>query len=489
MFHRLLPPLLSGALLVLTAVPVRAAAPARPNLIFFFTDDQRHDTLGCAGHPVIKTPHIDRLAAEGVRFANMFVSHSICWVSRTSILTGLTARSFGQRTNPDAAKPEALTALFPDRLRAGGYRVGFFGKWHAKMPAGFKPADHFDEFEAISRNPYFKKQPDGTLRHETQLIGDRAVKFLNTQTKDKPFALNLWFNAAHAEDGDKRPGIGHYPWPSETDGMYEDVTMPAPRLSDPAIYESQPEHLKKSINRERFFWRWDTPEKYQTNLRAYFRMISGIDYQVGRVVRELQRLGLADDTIIVYSADNGYYLGDRGFAGKWSHYEQSQRVPLIVFDPRVPPARRGRVETRMALNLDLPASFLDWAGVPVPAGYQGRSLLPVLAGKPVADWRADFFCEHVTLAPNITWEGVRTERFKYARYFDQTPPFEFLHDLKNDPDELRNLAADPAHAATLAQLRERTDALVNQYGGPLAPLAERAIRGRQPAKKKAKQKK
>ncbi len=112
--------------------------------------------------------------------------------------------------------------------------------------------------------------------------------------------------------------------------------MPLPRLNDPAIYESQPDFLKKSINRQRFFWRWDTPEKYQTNMRAYFRMLSGIDHVVGRLVTELEKQGLADNTVIIYTADNGYYLGDRGFAGKWTHYEQSLRVPLIVYDPRLP---------------------------------------------------------------------------------------------------------------------------------------------------------
>jgi arylsulfatase A-like enzyme len=294
-------------------------------------------------------------------------------------------------TRPDQARPEALAALCPDRLRAAGYRVGFYGKWHAKMPPGFKPAEHFDEFEAIGRNPYFKKLHDGTLRHETDLVCDRAISFLQSQPADKPFCLYAWFNAAHAEDGDKRPGIGHYPWPPSVDGMYEDVAIPPPRLGDPAIYDSQPEHLKQSINRQRFFWGYDTPEKFQTNMRAYFRMISGIDHGIGRVLAALEKRGLAENTIVVYSADNGYYMGDRGFQGKWSHYEQSLRVPLIVYDPRLPESLRGRVVEPMALNLDLPATFLDWAGIEIPASYQGRSLLPNLAGETPGDWRTDFF--------------------------------------------------------------------------------------------------
>ncbi len=461
------------ALLLLSSMNAVAVAEQRPNIVFFFADDQRNDTLGCAGHAIIKTPAIDALARDGVRFENAFVSHPICWVSRTSVLTGLTARSFGQRRQPDAAKPEALTEMFPDVLRAAGYRVGFFGKWHATMPQGFKPAAHFDVFEAINRGPYFHKLPSGERRHETDLIGDRAIEFLAKQTADQPFCLNLWFNAAHAEDGDHRPGAGHYPWPPSADDLYADTKIPPPRLSDVKIFEAQPDFLKKSLNRQRFFWGYDTPEKFTANMRGYFRMISGIDHVVARVRAALGERGLADNTIIVYSADNGYYMGDRGFQGKWSHYEQSLRVPLIVFDPRLPQAQRGRVAKELAVNLDLPATFVDWAGAKIPLSYQGRSLRSVVDGETPADWRTDFFCEHVTLAPNLTWEGVRGERYKYARYFDQQPAYEFLHDLRNDPDELVNLAGDSAHAAALAALRERCDALVKQYGGPLAPRDER----------------
>ncbi|MGY8770437.1 MAG: sulfatase family protein [Pirellulales bacterium] len=464
----------------LASSSVFAAEKKQPNILFFFTDDQRFDTLGCAGHPIIKTPNIDQLAAEGVRFDNMFVSHSICWVSRTTILTGLTARSFGEYDKPDQAKPEAVTAMYPDLLRQAGYRTAHFGKWHAKMPKGFNPKDHYDVFEPIFRNPYLKKQADGSLRHETELIGDKAVAFLKEQKKDQPFSINLWFNASHAEDRDHRPGVGHFPWPKATDGMYEDIDVPAPRLNDPAIYASQPQYLKDSINRERYFWRWDTPEKYQTNIRAYFRMISGIDNVVGRVLKTVKEQGFADNTIVIYTADNGYYMGDRGFAGKWSHYEQSLRVPLIVYDPRLPKASRGKVVSQLAMNLDLPVSFLSWTGVDVPNSYQGLNLVPLVQGAIPKTWRKDMFVEHVTLRPTISWEGVRNTRYKYARYFDQTKDAEFLHDLQTDPDELKNFVNDPNYADVLKRLRTRTDELVNHYGAPLAPYKP------QPAKKKKK---
>lgn len=456
-----------AAALWLTLISVDAK---QPNIVFFFTDDQTTSTLGCYGNPVVQTPNIDGLASRGTRFTNAFVSHSICWVSRTTILTGLTGRSYGTPGSHDVAKPEAVKTLYSDLLREHGYRTGYFGKWHAKMPKGYEPKDHFDVFEAIGRNPFYKKQPDGTLRHETEVIVDRGIDFIRDQPKDKPFALNMWFNACHAEDSDRRPGIGHFPWPRAVDGMYEDIEIDLPRLSDPAIFDAQPDFLKTTINRERFFWRWNTDQKYQTNMRAYYRMVTGIDGAIGRFMNALEEAGLAENTIIVYTADNGYHMGNRGFAGKWSHYEESLRVPLIVMDPRVRTRQQGSVTDALALNLDLPSTFLDWADVEVPDRYQGRSLKPIVQSGQPANWRQETFHEHFAVRHRIpAFEGIRNKEFKYVRYVDHGNR-EFLHDLKNDPDELVNLANDSNYADTLLALRTRTNTRVHELGGPLKPL-------------------
>jgi len=455
----------------LVSASVLAAAEQRPNVVFLFADDQTTSTLGCYGNKVVQTPNIDGLAARGVRFANAFVCQPICWVSRTTILTGLTGRSYGAPGNPEQTRPEAAATLYPDHLRTAGYRTGFYGKWHAKMPAGYRAEDHFDAFETITRNPYYKKQADGTLRHETELIVDRGIEFLKSQPKDQPFALNLWFNACHAEDSDRRPGIGIYPWPRSVDGLYDDIVIAPPRLGDPAIFEALPDFLKTSLSRERYFWSLNTPDKCQLNARAYYRMTSGIDREIGRFLKALDEAGLTGNTIVVYSADNGYHFGNRGLSGKWSHFEESIRVPLIVADPRVPAEKQGRVSDALAMNLDLPSTFLDWAGAPIPATYQGRSLAPLVNGATLADWRTETFHEHFAVRESIpAHEGIRTARFKYARYFDHGN-FEFLHDLQADPDELVNLATDPAHAETLKGMRERTTEVVAGYGGPLPPLA------------------
>ena len=457
-----------AALALAPAKPL-AKAEKQPNIIFFLSDDHRWDRLGSAGHPFLKTPTLDRLAKEGVRFSNMFVTTSICAASRATILTGLYERThqFTFRTRPIDSR--FSQASYPVLLRKAGYKTGFIGKFGVNVLQQDREA-MFDSFQPIGRAPFFKKQPDGSLRHESELAGDRAIEFIDQHKGSGPFCLSVSFNAAHAEDGDKRPGIGHFPWPKAVDGLYEDVPIKAPRLSDPKIFESHPEFMKKSMNRIRFFWRWDTPEKYATNLRAYYRMITGIDGVIGRVAKHLEKAGVADNTIIIFSGDNGYYEGQRGFAGKWSHYEESLRVPLIIYDPRADKNRRGNVAKPMALNTDIAPTILGYAGVKLPGHYQGRSLRPIMSGEKPKDWRRDTFCEHLMENATIPkWEGVRSRRYVYARYFQQKPQYEYLHDLTEDPDQLKNLADDPEYAKVLKRMRKRCDELRDEYGGEYDP--------------------
>ncbi|MCH8148365.1 MAG: sulfatase-like hydrolase/transferase, partial [Planctomycetes bacterium] len=254
---------------------------------------------------------IDRLAREGVRFENAFVTTSICAASRATILTGLYERTHRYTFGKPPIRSQHSGVSYPALLKKAGYRTGFVGKFGVKIGKDQRNA-MFDSFAGIG-HPYFKKQPDGSKRHITQIAGDKAIEFLKSCKKDQPFCLSISFNAPHAEDGDKK---NHFPWPKAVDGLYDDVKIPAPRLSDPKIFESQPDFLKKSLNRQRWFWRWDTPEKYQRNVRAYYRMISGVDHVMGRVLDELKTLGFEKNTVILFSGDNGYYKGSRGFAGK-----------------------------------------------------------------------------------------------------------------------------------------------------------------------------
>ena len=444
----------------------------QPNIILFLSDDQRHDLMGCAGHPILKTPTMDRLAAHGVRFENMFVTTPICAASRATLLTGLYERTHRFTFGMPPLAAQHCEVSCPALLRAAGYRTGFVGKLGVEIPRD-QLREMFDDYRPLSRNPYFKPQPGGSLRHVSQITGDHATAFLRQHERGRPFCLSVSFNAPHAEDADQE---NHYPWPKSADGLYEDTVIPPPRLSRPEVFESQPEFLKRSLNRQRWFWRWDIPAKYQRNIRAYFRMISGVDHAMGHVLAELERLDLAGNTVVIFSSDNGYYLGARGFAGKWSHYDESLRVPLIIHDPRQPAAQRGRVIQPIALNVDIAPTILGLAGLNVSAEHQGRNLLPLVHGPVAPRWRADFFCEHLFDHQSIPkWEGVRSTGWMYARYFEQSPVYEFLHDLRRDPDQLKNLAPDPAYEERLTELRKRCDELRDGYGGTYSLKKSSAI--------------
>lgn len=456
----------TGPAFLTWAQKLRAAETVnRVNILFFLVDDQRNDTLGCAGHPIIKTPVIDRLAVEGVRFRNAFVTSSICAASRASIFTGLTERTHGYTFGKPPVPANYSQTSYPILLKNAGYRTGFFGKYGVNMDVA--PKRMFDEFAEQDR-PYLRNG-----RHIDEINTERAIEFLKGSSKEQPFCLSVSFSSVHAEDENHLPGRkGHYPVIHAVQDMYEDVEIPPPRLRDPVIFESLPEFLKTSMNRQRYFWSLDTPEKYQQNMRAYFAMISGVDHMIGLILTKLKAQGLADNTVVIYASDNGYYMGERGFQGKWSHFEQSLRIPLIIHDPRLPATKRGQVPDAMALNIDIPATILHYAGVIVPEHYQGSSLVPLMQGDKIGVLRTDFFCEHLMDHKDLPkWEGVRGQRYVYARYFEQTPPYEFLHDLEVDPDQLTNFASNSQYHNVLVQIRKRCDELKNKYDRALQGAA------------------
>jgi len=451
------------ALIIIGQAAGLIAAEKRPNIVFVLVDDQRNTSLGCAGHPQIKTPVIDRLAAQGVRFENAFVQTPICMASRANLFTGLTTTTHGYHAKPGNSVLKAdLDTSFPTLLRQAGYKTAFYGKQHVSWEKGVKGMSvMFDQYEELFRNPYLKKMPDGSLRHVDEIIGDKSVAFVQSQSSNQPLFLYMSFNISHAEDSDRRPGY-HYQWPAAEDGFFEDIEPIRPNLDDPKYYLATPDFLKTTINRTRYFWGYDTPEKFRVNMRALYRMLAGMDRIVGRVTTALKEKGLDENTIVIYSADNGYYMGDRGFQGKWSHYDQALHVPLIVSDPRMKPELRGRVLKETATSLDIPATILDFAGVPVPKKYQGATLTPLLDGQMPKDWRTDFYCEHHGDAAKIaTWIGVRDNRYTYANYYDNKA--ELLYDRERDPTELTNVANDPEYQAALKKLRQRSLEYKAQY--------------------------
>lgn len=455
--------LAAASIVLLSAGPICSAD--RPNIVFLLADDMRWDAMGCAGNPIIRTPHLDALAKNGMRFSNAFVTTSICAASRASILTGLYERAHRYTFGTKPITPGHVAISYPVLLRKAGYRTGFVGKFGVGVPAG-AVKEMFDSFTPLNRTPYWKKQPNGGLKHLTDLEGAAAIDFINAAKPGEPFCLSVSFNAPHAEDNDPK----QYFWQKELDDLYRDVKFPVPKTMTDEFFDSHPEFLRKSESRVRFHWRFDDPKKYREMVAGYYRMISGVDLVVGRIRDALAKKGLADNTVIVFTSDNGYFLGERGFADKWYIHEPSIRVPLIVHDPRADKSLRGRVIAPMALNVDVAPTLVALAELAVPKEIQGRCLTPLLRGETPNDWRTDFFYEHLFERHNIPKsEGVRTEQYSYVRWFEQKPVVEELYDHVADFDQVKNLIDDPSLGEVRDRLRKRTTELRDRYGGPYCP--------------------
>jgi arylsulfatase A-like enzyme len=440
-----------------------ADAPRRPNILFVITDDQRFDQMGNM-NPLIHTPEMDRLAREGVRFESAFVTTAICAASRASLLCGLVERTHRYTFKTPPLGDTFANISFPKLLRDAGYRTAYVGKLGVNLKPGAQ-ARLYDFFRE-SGHPYWKTQPDGSLRHLTDLEGERAMQFLDEHVRSadaKPFCLTVGFNAPHAEDAAPQ----QYFWQKELDSLYKNVTVPRPPLSDDDFYSHLPEFLRDgTMNRHRWQWRFNVESKRQEMTKGYWRMISGVDLVIGRLRQKLEQLNLASNTVIILIGDNGYFLGERGYADKWLPYEPSIRVPLLMFDPAGRFTKAGLRPTQFALNCDLAPTILELAGVRAPEKMQGRSLLPLARGETPADWRNEVWLEHLMMEPSIRkHEGVRTERYKYSRYFEAIPVLEELYDLQQDTLETVNLVNSPQHRTVLQQLRRRTDELRDQYGG------------------------
>ena len=451
----------------------RGSASEHPNILFLLTDNQGWNKMGCAGNPIIHTPNMDKLAEGGVRFSNAFVTTPICAASRASILTGMYERGHQFTFNTPPMRTQFTDISYPALLRAAGYRTGFIGKFGIESNGKLlvedeevtlrKMFDHFDNYEHWglfegSPNGYFVEQPDGTQKHLTDITGEKAVNFLRECKPAQPFCLSISFNAPHAQDNDPR----QYVWPESVNHLYQDVTIPIPVNSEPAFFEAQPEFLKTSLNRERWYLRFDTPEKFQRMMKGQGRMVSGVDMVIGKILDEIERLGMAKNTIIIFTSDHGMFFGERGFSDCWLMHEESIRVPLIVFDPRADKQGQGITTEQIALNVDIAPTILELAGLKVPQEMQGHSLVPLLnGGNP--EWRTDFLCEHLFEHPKIPKsEGVRTQRWKYIRYFEQQPVYEELYDLENEPHEAYNLTGNPKYAGELERLRKRCNELIEK---------------------------
>lgn len=439
-----------------TAPSVTTTAPAAaPNIVFLLTDDQRHDMLGVAGNPILKTPHLDSLARNGTRFRNAYVTTAICSVSRASILSGQYARRHDLWWFDRAFTDSSFRQTYPMMLREAGYATGFIGKFGVNLDDAPSYFDYWRGFGG--QGTYDHKNPDGSYLHLTRKMGNQMAEFLDTfATGDRPFALSVSFKAPHVQHGDD-PLIVFNHDPAYAN-EYENVEWAKPPQAE--LFDYFPaEFTDNNEGRKRWYERFSTEERYDNSVEGYYRLVHGVDVQVGRLLDELRRRGLAENTVIVFTSDNGFYLGEYGLAGKWYGHEPSIRVPMIVYDPR-PGAVRGQTSERIALNIDVAPTLLDYAGLPAPKGMQGRSLRPLAEGQDVDDWREDFLYEHLLPGPDEipyyipATEGVVSVDEKYMDYFlgydNDEELIEELYDLWRDSLEIDNLVEkEPERAERL----------------------------------------
>src|SRR5262245_14094052 len=325
----------------------------RPNIIFLLADDLRSDVLGCYGDRLAKTPNIDALARRGVRFRHHFVTTSICAVSRASIFLGQYARRHKINDFVTNLTTDQFAQGYPALLKAADYRIGFIGKYGVgnKMPEQAQ----FDYWKGFGgQGNYFDK---GTPLHMNRRMGDQAIEFLKSCDNAKPFCLSLSFKCPHAQDKAPR----EFPPDPQDEGEFKDTVFPIPKTATENFFQLLPEAVRKSEGRVRWERRFNTPEKFQEIVRDYYRLVTGMDREIGRIVAELEKLGFADNTIIIFTADNGFFFGERGLADKWYMFEESIRVPCIIVDRRSDRLPRDRALEQMSLNIDFAPTLLDYA--------------------------------------------------------------------------------------------------------------------------------
>ncbi len=432
----------------------------RPNIIFILTDDQRWDAIGYAGNELVTTPEMDKLAASGVYFKNAMVTTPICAASRATILSGLYERTHAYTFQSGPMKDEYMQVAYPKVLKEAGYKTAFYGKFGVVYQ---NKEALFDEYEDYDRNNsfddkrgYFYKTIGDDTVHLTRYTGQQALDYIDQADKNEPFCLSLSFSAPHAHDR----AADQYFWQCSTDPLLQNVEVPKAAISDDKYFEALPQSVKDGFNRLRWTWRYDTPEKYQHSLKGYYRMIAGIDLEIAKIRAQLEAKGISENTVIILMGDNGQFLGERQMAGKWLMYDNSVRVPLIVYDPRV---QKHQDIEEMALNVDISATILDLANVQQPASWHGQSLMPIVSGQTTSLNRDTVLIEHLWEFEHIPpSEGVRTAEWKYFRYVNDKS-IEELYNLKKDPREIKNLAKVKKYQDVLLKLREKTDALTQKY--------------------------
>lgn len=468
------------------------AADSRPNILFIMSDDHAYQAISAYGSNRNQTPNIDRLAKEGMRFDRAFVTNSICGPSRAVILTGKYSHLNGFIDNAANAWFNGRQQTAPKLLQAAGYQTAMVGKWHLNSdPTGF---DYWQVL--LGQGPYYNpamKTAEGIVKHAgytTDVITDVALDWLqNKRDKSRPFLLMYQHKAPHRN---------WQPAPRHLD-KYKDVTIPEPETlfddysgrTKPAAENQMSVAKHLSPNDLKLVPQGLTPEQqaafdkaygeenkqleeakltgdartkwnYQRFVKDYLRCVDAVDENVGRVLDYLDQSGLAANTVVIYTSDQGWYLGEHGWYDKRWMYEESFRTPLLVRWPGK--TRPGSTTDKLVMNLDLAETFLEIASLPVPDDMQGKSIAPILRGEDPADWRKSVYYHYYEFPqphhvhPHL---GVRTDRYKLIHFY--TIDAWELFDLEKDPHELKSVYADAGYANVLADMQKELARLKEQY--------------------------
>jgi N-acetylglucosamine-6-sulfatase len=448
------------------------AGQKKMNVVFILTDDHRNDFMGFTGKmPGLKTPGMDKLAAEGAHFKNAFVTTSLCSPSRASILTGQFSHVHTIVDNV-AGEPDGLV-YFPQYLQKNGYQTSFFGKWHMgddddRPRPGF---DHWESFrgQGVYYNPQLnidgKQVKFGDSTYITDLLTDHAVNWLNQRDKNKPFFLYLSHKAVHSP---LAPAKRHK-------GMYKNLKY----LKPSTYWQTQNDEYKNLkwpewVKQQRYSWHgvdymYHNHNDIDSMVRAYCETLMAVDESVSSVVEYLKQNGLENNTMVIYMGDNGFSWGEHGLIDKRHFYEESVKVPFVVYAPGM--FKGAQKIDKMVQNIDIAPTVLELAGLQKPAYMPGKSFMQLLKGD-TTQWRNKIFYEYYweydfPMTPTVF--GVRTDKFKYIRYlgiWDQNE----LYDLENDPYETINLIEKPEYATIVKNLAGELVKWLEETKGMQIPL-------------------
>ena len=471
--------------------------PNASNIVFIISDDHAFQAIGAYGGTLMKTPNIDRIAKEGAIFENSYVTNSICGPSRATFLTGKYSHKNGYTLNDENFNVAQF--LFPRLLQEHNYQTAWIGKWHlGNLPQGF---DYFDILVGQGNyyNPDFISNARDTTRlngYVTNIITDKSLKWLEGRDPNKPFCLVVGEKATHREWIPDLPDLGAYDsinfrlppnffdtYDGRPAAMHQDMTVDKTmRLKEDLKVHMDfasdskrlnPEQLaalnkyydgitrefdeKKLTGKELSVW------KFQRYLKEYLAVARSLDRNVGKIVDYLDSHGLADNTVLIYVSDQGFYLGEHGWFDKRFMYEESLKTPFVVRYPKM--IKPGTRITHFASNLDWAPTLLDLAGVKTPAEVQGISLVPLLKNERVEQWKDEVYYHYYEfpephhVSPHF---GIRTPQYKLIRFYGAENNWEF-YDLKNDPKEMNNAYRDSKYQTTIASLKKELGLLIDQY--------------------------